>query len=310
MASTPPASPPGALQRLSSAALQMQRSSSRMSISSKQGGGSRASDEDGKTAVKVAVRVRPPLKSTDPGFELIPQRFQRSMLHVVSPTGLAVDSPPGRKLFVFDRVFGADVPQEAVWDYVSESVNAFVQGYNVSVLAYGQSGSGKSYTMGTSGPAEQGDPQVMGVIPRAAAVLFEKLAGPPILRRNASSSLRTPTRYSTSFAQSPQALARAMEDRNWQMKATYLEIYNEQLRDLLVPDSVPPSERTIVAIREDVKGRIILTGLHQVDINSIEDLLKALNFGSSIRQTDATAINAKSSRSHAVFSLSLVQRPI
>lgn len=308
MASTPPASPPGALQRLSSAALQMQRSSSRMSISSKQGGGSRASDEDGKTAVKVAVRVRPPLKSTDPGFELIPQRFQRSMLHVVSPTGLAVDSPPGRKLFVFDRVFGADVPQEAVWDYVSESVNAFVQGYNVSVLAYGQSGSGKSYTMGTSGPAEQGDPQVMGVIPRAAAVLFEKLAGPPILRRNASSSLRTPTRYSTSFAQSPQALARAMEDRNWQMKATYLEIYNEQLRDLLVPDSVPPSERTIVAIREDVKGRIILTGLHQVDINSIEDLLKALNFGSSIRQTDATAINAKSSRSHAVFSLSLVQR--
>ena len=84
------------------------------------------------------------------------------MLQVVSNTGLAVDSPQGRKLFVFDRVFGADVPQEGIWDYVSESVNAFVQGYNVSVLAYGQSGSGKSYTMGTSGPAEQGDPQVMG----------------------------------------------------------------------------------------------------------------------------------------------------
>lgn len=64
----------------------------------------------------------------------------------------------------------------------------------------------------------------------------------------------------------------------------------------------------MVAIREDVKGRIILTGLHQVEISSIEDLLKALNFGSSIRQTDATATNAKSSRSHAVFSLSLVQR--
>lgn len=62
-----------------------------------------------------------------------------------------------------------------------------------------------------------------------------------------------------------------------------------------------------VAIRED-KGRILLTGLHQVDINSVEDLLGALNFGSSIRQTDATAINAKSSRSHAVFSINLVQR--
>ena len=62
-----------------------------------------------------------------------------------------------------------------------------------------------------------------------------------------------------------------------------------------------------VAIRED-KGRILLTGLHQVDINSVDDLLGALNFGSSIRQTDATAINAKSSRSHAVFSINLVQR--
>lgn len=71
---------------------------------------------------------------------------------------------------------------------------------------------------------------------------------------------------------------------------------------------MPQSERSNVAIREDVKGRILLTGLHQVDIHSIEDLLKALNFGSSIRQTDSTAINAKSSRSHAVFSISLVQR--
>ena len=63
-----------------------------------------------------------------------------------------------------------------------------------------------------------------------------------------------------------------------------------------------------MTIREDAKGRILLTGLHQVTINSIEDLLGALNFGSSIRQTDSTAINAKSSRSHAVFSINLVQR--
>ena len=71
---------------------------------------------------------------------------------------------------------------------------------------------------------------------------------------------------------------------------------------------MPQGERTTVAIREDTRGRILLTGLHQVDINSADDLLRALNFGSSIRQTDATAINAKSSRSHAVFSLNLIQR--
>ena len=63
-----------------------------------------------------------------------------------------------------------------------------------------------------------------------------------------------------------------------------------------------------MTIREDNKGHILLTGLHQVTINSVEDLLGALNFGSTIRQTDATAINAKSSRSHAVLSLNLIQR--
>jgi chromosome segregation ATPase len=87
-----------------------------------------------------------------------------------------------------------------------------------------------------------------------------------------------------------------------------LQIYNEHLRDLLLPDSTPFSDRNNVTIREDTKGRILLTGLHQVNINSFEDLINALNFGSTIRQTDSTAINAKSSRSHAVFSLNLVQR--
>ena len=157
-----------------------------MSTSSRQGG-SRASDDDAKTSVKVgmcldltggisvpsivaadkfvqctAVRIRPPLNPSDPGFELIPQRFQRSMVQVTSPTSLSVDSPQGRKLFVFDKVFGEDVYQDGVWEYVSECVGAFVQGYNVSVMAYGQSGAGKSYTMGTSGPAEQSDTELMG----------------------------------------------------------------------------------------------------------------------------------------------------
>lgn len=84
------------------------------------------------------------------------------MVQVTSPTSLAVDSPQGRKLFVFDKVFGQDVQQDGVWEYVSESVNSFLQGYNVSVMAYGQSGAGKSFTMGTSGPTEQGNKYLMG----------------------------------------------------------------------------------------------------------------------------------------------------
>lgn len=110
-----------------------------------------------------AVRVRPPLKSTDPGYELIPHRFRGSTCSVTTPTSLAVESGQGKKLFVFDRVFGEEVDQEGVWDYLKESVNSFVEGYNVSILAYGQSGAGKSYTMGTSGPTEQADPVLMGM---------------------------------------------------------------------------------------------------------------------------------------------------
>ena len=114
--------------------------------------------------VLTAVRVRPPLQPSDPGFELVPQRFQRSMVHNTSPISLEVDSLQGRKAFTFDRVFGEDVYQEGIWEYLQESVNAFLQGYNVSILAYGQSGSGKSYTMGTSGPAEQSDSRLMGML--------------------------------------------------------------------------------------------------------------------------------------------------
>lgn len=226
------------------------------------------------------------------------------MVQTTSNTSLSIDSPQGRKLFVFDRVFSPEIMQDGIWEYLSDSVNAFTQGYNVSLLAYGQSGAGKSYTMGTSGPNEQHDEELMGVVPRAARALFETLevpkgSAPKASNRNSLSHLKTPRGYGQQ---------NTLGDRNWSLKATYVEIYNEQLRDLLVPDSTPQGERGNVAIREDVKGNIILTGLRQVDITSVEDLMNALNFGSSIRQTDATAINAKSSRSHAVFSLNLVQR--
>jgi kinesin family protein 4/21/27 len=98
------------------------------------------------------------------------------MVNVTSNTSLAIDSPQGRKLFVFDRVFGPEVTQEGIWEYLSGSVSAFTQGYNVSLLAYGQSGAGKSYTMGTSGPAEQGDLEVMGMSRHSWKLLRPRLS--------------------------------------------------------------------------------------------------------------------------------------
>lgn len=139
-------------------------------------------DDAPKTAVKVgeyylrlglahithdpllAVRVRPPLDPSDPGFDLIPARFRGSTCRTPNASTLTVEAgAQGKKLFLFDRVFSDREDQEAVWDYVSESVNSFVQGYNVSLLAYGQSGAGKSYTMGTASPGEQVNPQAIGI---------------------------------------------------------------------------------------------------------------------------------------------------
>ena len=200
----------------------------------------------------TAVRVRPPLRASDAGYELIPQRFQRSMAQVTSPTSLAIDGAApgqGRKLFVFDQVFAEDVRQAGVYEYVADSVAAFLQGYNVSVLAYGQSGAGKSYTMGTSGPQEQNDEELMGtfcaigdwvcvqrgrrraltvwtgIIPRAARALFDKLTpGPPELRRTGS-AIKKPNRYSTSALPAVNGARSARSgDRGWQLKATYVEV--------------------------------------------------------------------------------------
>jgi Kinesin motor domain len=164
------------------------RSSSRMSSISRV-----SSDEDpNKTAVKVgmitnfplfsnfhtlhactlkkvaddcvsAIRVRPPLEPGQPGYELVPQRFQRSIVQVTSNTGLIIESPQGKRNYVFDRVFSENVGQEGVMDWLKEAIESFMTGYNVSLLAYGQSGAGKSYTMGTSGPSEQNDPWQMGI---------------------------------------------------------------------------------------------------------------------------------------------------
>ncbi|GAB7343232.1 hypothetical protein MBLNU457_1291t1 [Dothideomycetes sp. NU457] len=287
------------------------RTSSRLSLSSKSAGlhtGSKTADDNSNTAVKVVIRVRPPLQQSDPGYDLIPNRFRASTCEVTSPTELAIQSAQGKKLFVFDRVFGPEVDQEGVWQYLSDCVDSFVQGYNVSILAYGQSGAGKSFTMGTSGSEEQHNSTTKGVVPRAAGALFEKLTG-STTSAAPKSGLKTPQRYSTYDLTTPRSSrSTAQLEKDWELKATYVEIYNEQLRDLLLPETTPYHERAQVSIREDTKGRILLTGLTQVEINSAEDILSALNFGSAIRQTDATAINSKSSRSHAVFTLNLVRR--
>ena len=74
----------------------------------------------------------------------------------------------------------------------------------------------------------------LGVIPRAAMALFEKLSGPPVLLRNGSSGIRTPTRYSTNSVHTLQSLAKASSERSWQLKATYVEVHLALFGDLMM----------------------------------------------------------------------------
>lgn len=118
------------------------------------------------------------------------------MVHVTSNTSLSIDSPQGRKLFVFDRVFGPEVTQSGIWDYLSDSINAFTQGYNVSLLAYGQSGAGKSHTMGTSSPDAQSNPEDIGMSSSSPSSAIS-VSGSPSVYGRAIVFLRNPYNFAS-----------------------------------------------------------------------------------------------------------------
>ncbi|CAG8659243.1 1546_t:CDS:2, partial [Paraglomus occultum] len=96
--------------------------------------------------------------------------------------------------------------------------------------------------------------------------------------------------------------------RKFQMKVSFIEIYNEELIDLLAEGD--EDSRPQVVIREDSKGNILYSGVHEIRVNSVEEVMGHLARGSLVRQTGATDMNAQSSRSHAIFSVTLSQQKL
>jgi hypothetical protein len=170
---------------------------------------------------------------------------------------------------------------------VAPLVDNFVRGYNATILAYGQTGSGKTHTMGTacSEVVDISDQQE-GILPRALSFLC-------------GLSTRFPE---TQFA----------------FKVSFLEIHNDNIRDLLSsPDSTtsidrPPSSARlrddVINIRESADGKIFITGMSEHSASSLADMLGLLRRGSLSRTTGSTAMNVHSSRSHAIFTVQLEQR--
>lgn len=175
------------------------------------------------------------------------------------------------KTYTFDRVFGQEATQQHIYDEVINPIlQEMLMGYNCTIFAYGQTGTGKTYTM--EGDLEDQEGFITrdaGIIPRTLYNLFEVLE---------------------------------QEDAEYAVRVSSIELYNEELKDLLNPGDDRPKLR----IFEDPNGSgVIVQGLEEALINSAEDGMRAIQVASRNRRIAATKCNEKSSRSHCVYTLTV-----
>lgn len=177
------------------------------------------------------------------------------------------------KTYSFDRIFEPSSTQTYVYQTVVEPlIKDVLSGFNCTVFAYGQTGSGKTFTMeGDIGSEKMfAADSKAGLIPRAVCALFDEL--------------------------------RVLQSE-YTVRISLLELYNEEVYDLLSPDEVPPKLR----LYDDVtkKGSVIVQGLQEVMVHTQSQVLDELRKGSAKRQVAATLMNAQSSRSHTIFSVTV-----
>ncbi|KAL1863374.1 hypothetical protein Plec18170_000209 [Paecilomyces lecythidis] len=179
------------------------------------------------------------------------------------------------KSFTFDNSFWSHdetdehyAHQEDVYNSLGEEfLDHNFEGYHTCIFAYGQTGSGKSYTM-------MGTPEQPGLIPRTCEDLFERIEN----------------------SQCP--------DISYNVRVSYFEVYNEHVRDLLVPRTDPPY---YLKIRESPTDGPYVKDLTEVPVRSFTELMKYMRKGDTSRTTASTKMNDTSSRSHAVFTITLKQ---
>lgn len=215
--------------------------------------------------VRVVVRVRPIDKSElESGCENVVRvdKLNRCIT-VLKPNAPATEPP---KIYFFDNVFAEDSTQIDLYvDTARPIVDKVLEGYNGTILAYGQTGTGKTYTM--SGNPES--PQTKGVIPNTFAHIFGHIA-------------------------------KAKENQKFLVRVSYMEIYNEEVRDLLAKEmkkSLEVKERADIGVYvKDLSGYVV---------NNADDLDNIMKLGNKNRATGATKMNVESSRSHAIFSITV-----
>lgn len=234
------------------------------------------SKDGSSTKVNVAVRVRPFNKREKElnSFCVVDMEGNQTILRPPPATAKGSDKRQ-IKTFAFDHCFWSMDASEEVKFAKQETVfeklgldllsNVF-SGYNACIFAYGQTGSGKSYTM-------MGSHDQPGLIPRLCLSLFEKIE------------------ESTT------------DQLSFKVEVSYMEIYNEKVRDLLDPEG----GRRHLKVREHKSLGPYVDGLQQLAASSADDVQELMSEGNKSRTVAATKMNAESSRSHAVFTLVVTQ---
>ncbi|CAG9770236.1 unnamed protein product [Ceutorhynchus assimilis] len=218
--------------------------------------------------VRVIVRCRPSNKR-----ELATNC--KSVVNIQNPVVETWDpgeGPSFPKTFTFDSTYDQNSNTEVIYnDICYPLVESVLEGYNATIFVYGQTGCGKSFTMeGIKGP----DPTQKGVISRAFEHVFEAI------------SVTSGVKY----------LA----------LVSYLEIYNEQIRDLLVPNDKMANSGTL-SLKETPTEGVTVPGLTLHPVHNAQEAEHYLNMGSKNRVIGATLMNQNSSRSHSIFTISIEQ---
>ena len=207
--------------------------------------------------VRVAVRVRPPNQRELAG------EGNGVCVDVVPADGIVKVSSD--KAFTFDVAFSMEATQAEVFDNLGVDLVGWVLGgYNASVFAYGQTSSGKTHSMMGARDSEV----LRGLIPRVISLLWECV----------------------------QAFLNENSKHDCVLKASYLEIYNEEIRDLL-------GKCEKLKLRNDPKTGIFASGLTMFPLKSSEEAMECIERGARLRSVAATKFNSESSRSHAVFEI-------
>jgi len=227
--------------------------------------------EPNGAAVRVAVRARP----LDVGTGAARLRKKGTAVRVAQGKQIVVN---GNRGFTFDVAYGENTRQEEIFESeVRDLLYGCLQGYNASVLAYGQTSSGKTYTMGLSREAAVTAKQEilqfgelsssdLGIVPRVCKEIFEEIENAPA-------------------------------EASYKISVSYFEIYNETVRDLLT-NSGPG-----LNILGGPSGEVIIQNASALEVENVVHVMEALEKGASARTTGFTEMNAKSSRSHAIFTL-------